>query len=347
MNALKTKLALALTITFVAAGATAEEMVAWRELPALQSLPGGAAVEIKKVDSTVEAALLSQGYRLEPNAKFELFGELSPSEEIAASPNWVAEAIRLPDAHRLSDTKGDGVRVCVLDTGIDASHADLRGKIREQISLIQDEAADDALGHGTHVSSLIVGKPAYGASAPEATLIMIKVFSNKGNGGGDLATIAQGLQTCISRRVDVISLSLGTTKKSQLLESLMEKAQKAGITVVAAAGNSGPSSPVAFPAAYDGVIAVGAVNERLEISQFSSRGPEMKFVAPGVKVKGARSGGGYVEMSGTSMAAPIVAGVVASMKSRRSPRLAAQDLGYASEIQGAGLIDAAGTALEQ
>lgn len=345
------KLVLSAAVLTFTVGAHAEEMVAWRATRNVNLSTGVAQadVQISKVQSGSASAaeFAERGFKLEPNVKFHLMGEVETSSSIdqtvvPLAGSWVAEAMRVPQAHRLPNAKGEGTQVCVVDTGIDSNHTLLRSKIREAISLIPNEDAKDGLGHGTHVASLIAGDPQMGAAAPRAKIISVKVFASSGNGGGDLATISKGIQTCISRKADVINLSLGTVNPTPLLQTLIRQAVSQGIIVVAAAGNS--ANDVSYPAAYPEAIAAGATNQDLSIAEFSARKPYVKLVAPGVKIQGAKAGGGYVSMSGTSMAAGLVSGVAAVAKSRRVSEVKAYDLGLKPEEQGAGMVDALATA---
>lgn len=335
-------------LAFVAT-ANAEELVAWHATRTVNLSTGAseAHVQISKVESgtAAAAALAERGFHLEPNVKFHTMTvavESAGPTPVPLAASWVAEAMHVPQAHQLPNAKGDGAQVCVVDTGVDANHTLLRGKIREAISLIPNEDANDGLGHGTHVASLIAGDAQMGAAAPRAKIISVKVFSASGNAGGDLATISKGIQTCISRKADVINLSLGTTTPTPLLQTLIRQAVGQGTVVVAAAGNS--ANDVSYPAAYPEAIAAGATNQDLSIAEFSARKPYVKLVAPGVKIQGAKAGGGYVSLSGTSMAAALVSGVAAVAKSRHASGVKAYDLGLKPEEQGAGMADALATA---
>ena len=244
--------------------------------------------------------------------------------------------------------QGDGAVVGVIDTGIDATHPDLQGQVVGGVNLVDATTpnawADDE-GHGTHVSGTIAarGQGLFGV-APKAKLYAIKVLDSQGN--GDYSTVIAGIQWAMNHGIKIVNMSLGASEGSDPLHRAVQAAVAAGVTVVAAAGNTGGA--VGFPGAYPEVIAVGACDESNRVAPFSSRGPQVSFIAPGVNILSARMGGGYTTMSGTSMATPHVAGLAAlawslgvrdpkalrAMLSRAARPLA----GVTSDEEGSGMI---------
>jgi subtilisin len=172
----------------------------------------------------------------------------------------------------------------------------------------------------------IIGARANGVGtigvAPEATLYAVKVLD--GNGSGALSWVAAGIDWAVANGMQVINMSLGATVTSQALSDAVAAAQAAGVLVVSAAGNSGCCNTVGYPARLPGSMAVGAVDAADVIASFSSTGPEVDVVAPGVAVRAPVPTGtcalcdpsGYRVLSGTSMATPHVAGVAALLMSR-------------------------------
>ncbi len=226
---------------------------------------------------------------------------------------------------------GTGVKVCVIDTGVDATHPDLNGnKVVAWVDYVNGRTTPyDDHGHGTHVSSTIAGTGAasngqYKGVAYNASLMVAKVLNAQGSGSD--TNIIKGIDWAVQNNAQVISMSLGSTSHDQALDDAVANAVSKGITVVVAAGNSGPgSSTIASPGDSPAAITVGAVDRTDAIASFSSRGPNTDgTVKPDVtnmgvglvaaKATGTNAGKGtqyYLPMSGTSMATPMTAGTVA------------------------------------
>ena len=248
-----------------------------------------------------------------------------------------------------STARGKGIKVAVVDTGVNLSHPDL--KVEGGYNAITDGAsyADDQ-GHGTHVAGTIAALDnAEGVAgvAPQARIFAVKVLS--ANGGGTYGDIIDGIQWCVANSMDIINMSLGAPGGTSALAKAVKAAEKAGIVVVAAAGNGGA---VVFPAGYPEVLAVAASDKGDKAADFSSRGPEVDFIAPGVDIRSTGKGQGYSWKSGTSMASPHLAGLAALAESARGLRglaavrkaleEAATPLPDASaDQQGSGMVDAA------
>nr|ADK62564.1 alkaline protease [Bacillus sp. B001] len=232
---------------------------------------------------------------------------------MAQSIPWGIERIGTPAA-QASGFTGSGVSVAVLDTGIDP-HSDLN--VQGGVSFVPGESgADDGNGHGTHVAGTIAAldndEGVLGV-APEVDLFAVKVLS--ASGSGSISSIAQGLEWAAENNIDVANLSLGSPSPSQTLEQAVNDATDSGVLVVAAAGNSGTSS-LGYPARYDNAMAVGATDQSDSLASFSQYGEGLDLVAPGVGVESTYPGGGYDSLSGTSMAAPHVAGAAALVKQK-------------------------------
>ncbi|WP_081738071.1 S8 family peptidase [Arthrobacter sp. H41] len=250
----------------------------------------------------------------------------APSPSPAQALPWGIDRV---DAEKSwSASRGAGVKVAVIDTGIDRSHPDLVENIAGGVNYVKGRggpgklpdpnAWNDDNGHGTHVAGTIAAPDntiGVVGVAPEADLYGVKVLD--GSGYGYASDVALGIEWSINNGMQVINLSLAEETDVPALRDAVEVADGAGIVVVAAAANSGDSDPstnnVLWPAKYDSVIAVSATDINDSVAGFSSDGAEVESAAPGVNVLSTTRGGGYGTMSGTSMATPHVSGVVASM----------------------------------
>lgn len=264
---------------------------------------------------------------------------------------WGISRVKAPEAWAMS--QGAGVKVCVVDTGIDLDHPDLQTNIVGSFNAITPtKSADDDNGHGTHVAGTIAGlNNAIGVVgvAPQAQLLAVKVLSRTGSGW--LSDIIEGLDWCANNGGKVANLSLGSSSDSQSFHDAVTAAVNAGVTVVAAAGNSGPcANCVGYPARYPEAIAVAAANSSDQAASFSSQGPEVDVIAPGKDVRSTYKGGVYAVMSGTSMATPHVSAAAAlklAQNSALTPAALADALktnadlltGLTAEQQGSGMIN--------
>lgn len=248
-------------------------------------------------------------------------------------------------------SRGTGVKIAVIDTGIDSSHPDLADNVRAGINLINPTLPPkDDYGHGTHVAGIIAAvdnDAGVIGVAPAVHLYPVKALNWRGE--GTLADVLQALDWCVKQRMDVINMSFGIDTPSQALHTAIRRAVQAGCVIVAAAGNDGRSQTVDYPAAYNEVIAVGAADEHDRLAWFSSRGPEVKLVAPGTGVLSTATGNNYLRLDGTSMAAAHVSGAIALLLQvikRTRPGTALQYLlnsvevlpGLSAEEKGVGLI---------
>ncbi len=246
-------------------------------------------------------------------------------------------------------TMGEGAKVAILDTGATFSHPDLSSNYAGGYNAINPELAPiDDHGHGTHVAGTIAAikddKGVVGV-APKATLYGVKVLD--GAGGGSYSSIIAGIEWCVDNDIDVINMSLGGRSSIESFHDAVKIATEKGITIVCAAGND--SGAVNYPAKYAETLGISASTSSDAIAYFSSRGPEIDFVAPGYNVYSTAKDGGYTTMSGTSMACPHVAGLAALAVSlghngledvKTALTKAAVDIGLEVNLQGAGMIEA-------
>ncbi|MFN3301773.1 MAG: S8 family peptidase [Patescibacteria group bacterium] len=213
-------------------------------------------------------------------------------------------------------TTGNGIKVGIIDTGIQLNHPDLANNIKGGYNAINPKkSANDDNGHGTHVAGIVAAIynniGVVGASH-QAWLYAIKVLN--ASGSGYLSDVIEGIEWAINHNLQVINLSLGTSSNVQSFHDAIISAKNAGLVVVAAAGNNGGS--VLYPAAYPETIAVSAIDENNVIASWSNRGPEIDLSAPGVNIYSTYKKSRYATMSGTSMAAPHVTGAVALLLTR-------------------------------
>ncbi|MZP28577.1 S8 family serine peptidase [Heliobacterium undosum] len=221
-------------------------------------------------------------------------------------------------------SKGENIRVAVLDTGIDRAHPDLKENIRGGYNFLDnnDNYADDH-GHGTHVSGIIAGSDngiGIVGVAPKTQLYALKVLDEKGEGGQEHVIAA--IEWALDNGIHLLNLSFGSQKPNAKLRAIMEKANQAGVTFVAAAGNDASKAftkdSIDYPGRWaDLVLTVAAVDRSVKRAPFSSQGPELFLAAPGVNILSTYPLNRYVRLSGTSMAAPHITGAAALLMAER------------------------------
>jgi subtilisin len=219
--------------------------------------------------------------------------------------DWAVSAYGIPALWK--DTQGEGVTVAVIDSGV-APHYALSSAVVDHRNFTTDTEVFDSLGHGTHVAGVIAARegPAQGI-AHKSKILSLKVLGHSGMGSN--ASVATALRHATEAQVDIVCMSLGCSKPNAEVHAAVRSAKEAGIVIVCAAGNDGGA--VNYPAAYPETIAVGAVDRHGGVCEFSSRGKEIVVAAPGQDITSTWLADGYATLSGTSMAAPFVAGVLA------------------------------------
>ncbi len=260
--------------------------------------------------------------------------------QVRAAEQPQLRAIEAPAAWRLS--RGSGVTVAVLDTGVDATAADLAGSVTT--------GPDYTLGadppgyqpphlHGTFIASLIAGHGSGPGDdggvvgvAPAARVLSVRVILDDQEPGLSVYNsnaryanaIDDGIRYATQHGAQVINMSLGTGEATRPMQSALDYAVSHGVLVVASAGNSGHAgpglTPYTYPAGFTGVISVGAVNGAGQRAPFSDQNSSVELSAPGVSIVGAGPDGSYLQASGTSPASAFVAGVAALIRSAY-PRL--------------------------
>jgi subtilisin family serine protease len=258
----------------------------------------------------------------------------APAVDPRRGEQWNLDLIEAGGARPIST--GAGAVVAIVDSGVQADHPDLAGRVGPGYDVVDGDATpQDGDGHGTHVLGIVGAATGNGVGiesvAPAATLMPVRVLDDAG--GGSLDDVVRGIDHARTHGADVINLSLGTevpllaTGGDEAFGAAIRRALAAGIVVVAAAGNNGV--PVCEqPAAADGLLCVGAVDKRRRRSFFSSFGQGLGLVAPGgsgASATGAQVGedilstfprSAFHELAGTSQAAPHVSGVAALLVAR-------------------------------
>jgi len=217
---------------------------------------------------------------------------------------------------------GRGIRLGQIDSGVDVKHAALKGQRVAFRSFHRKGRRPAARVHGTAIAAMLVGRSKWGGLLPGAELKAASMFETKKNGKkvGSAIGLLKSLSWLAKERVHAINLSIaGTDNKT--IRLAFDKARKAGLVLIAAAGNWGRADRPAFPAAYKHVMAVTAVNDRKLIYSHANRGKYIDFAAPGVRIYTAVPGGAK-KMSGTSFATPYVTALLATQVAAGAKRSA-------------------------
>ena len=220
-----------------------------------------------------------------------------------------------------NEEQGDSnrpVHVAVLDSGIEL----LSGiPVNEAINFVEEESdlpyyMNDMTGHGTGVADIIH------QICPQAQLYAVRVLDRENR--GRLSDVVEGIYWCIEHDIDIINMSFGTSKNSIILQEAIQAAEEAGIMMIGSVGNGGVESSVEYPAAYNQVIAVGAVDTHAQRTEESAVGMEVELTAPGEQILTKSMFGLETVSSGTSMAAPHVTGAAASLMQQNVDKDATQ-----------------------
>lgn len=293
--------------------------------PSLPNGHRGARAVVKKLakDRCVALAEIETIVTLASD-RFHSWSDSPPTP--AAAAEWQSQEavtrLGLSRAHRTS--RGAGTVVAVLDTGVDAAHPALAGRLASGWDYVDDDSspvdgpcgcdtngdgvADGAVGHGTYVAGTV------SLVAPSARILPMRVLDSDGQGSA--LAVTDAIQDAVNADVDVISLSFGTDDqdRSQILEDAISNAENAGVLVVAAAGNSGTATEH-YPANLPTVLGVGAMDSgNSKLATFSNYGRWVSVAAVGTSIVGPAPGNGYVRWSGTSVSTPVVAGQAALLR---------------------------------
>ncbi|MGG0643196.1 S8 family serine peptidase [Sporosarcina gallistercoris] len=253
--------------------------------------------------------------RVEPNYERKL--AVAASDPYYRNQWWIPH-VKAPSLWNLSSDQTGSVIVAVIDSGIDRSIPDFKGRIAPGGYNFVDKSSNvnDSLGHGTSVSGIIasVMNNQYGIagiSGPyDVSILPLKTIREDGT--GTVSMNIQAIDYAIQRHVDVINISQGGQTSSEIEKDAIRRAAEAGILIVASAGNDAEKgNPTMYPAAYDEVLSVASINELSQHSYFSTYNAGVDISAPGERIATNHPGGSVVSASGTSFSAPIVAGAAA------------------------------------
>lgn len=300
----------------------------------------------------VEEALDLQLVAVQPGLEEKLIDLLSANPlieyvgpnyiaHIAGEPNdpawwrqWDMQQIGMPSAWE--QAKGDNVVIALIDTGVDAGHPELAGRLLAGYDFANDDSdPQDDNGHGTHVAGILAaaGNNGIGIAgmAWQARILPLKVLDAKGD--GSYFNIIRAIRYAADHGARIINLSLGGSFHDPNLQQAVAYARGKGCLVVAAAGNQGGA--LLYPAAYSETLAVAATDDRQRRPSYSNYGPEVDLAAPGgtqtVGIYSLAPGGGYSTLFGTSMATPHVSGLAALIWSAAPALTADQVAGIMKE----------------
>lgn len=273
-------------------------------------------VRILQVPVKAEARVIAA---LSNNPNFE-FAEpdyianiiLTPNDPFYSAYQWHLPKVSAPTAWDTT-TGSSTVTVAVVDSGVQANHPDLVGRVLPGYDFVNNDSdPSDDNGHGTAVAGVAAAKGNDGigvaGAAWNVAILPVKVMA--ANGSGSHSAIANGINYSADRGARIINLSIGGTSSSRTLQSSVNYANNKGCILVAAAGNNASSTTV-YPAAYSGVTAVSALTQADTLASFSSFGSFVDVSAPGEGITTSWVNGGYVTISGTSFSSPLVAGIAA------------------------------------
>lgn len=225
---------------------------------------------------------------------------------------WNITAFDLPNTWE--KTRGEGVKIGVLDTGCDLDHPDLKKNLLEGKNFVnsKNDPWDDNK-HGTHVCGIISAENndiGVIGVAPKSQIVPIKVLDKHGN--GNLVDVAKGIRWAVDvAKVDLICMSLGAPNPVQEVRKAIQYAISKNVTCFVAAGNAGVTKRIFFPANYPETIAIGSIDQDFNRSKFSNTGDNLDFMAPGSQILSTIPDNWYGVLGGTSMATPFVVGIAA------------------------------------
>ncbi|MDR7317648.1 S8 family peptidase [Brevibacillus nitrificans] len=250
----------------------------------------------------------------EPN--FLLLPNRTPNDPYYTEYQWNLPLIGMEQSWDVSEGSSD-VIVAVVDTGVDMEHPEFEGKLVEGYNVLDgSNKPQDDNGHGTHVSGVIAAKTnnkdGIAGMTWKSKLMPVKAIG--ADGSGSAVDIAQGIYWATDHGADVINLSVGNYTSSAALKEACKYAYDNNVVLVAASGNDASDQP-SYPAAYDEVLSVAAVDHLKERADFSNFGDYVDVAAPGVDIPSTYIYSDYASLSGTSMACPHVAALAALVRS--------------------------------
>lgn len=237
------------------------------------------------------------------------------ARKASGGAQYALAKLNLGNAHTLA--RGRGIPVAVIDTGVDATHPALSKSVGQTYDAVAD-GRTGANDHGTAIAGLIAGQGKVTGVAPEANILAVRSFYMHPQYKRPLTstdTLVKSFDWAFTNGARIFNMSF-TGPYDPLVKAALEAAHKKGIVLVAAAGNGGPKAPPAYPAAYPGVIAITATDQRDRLYAHANRGGYLAAAAPGVDVLVPALKKGYTFSSGTSMAAAHISGLVALLLER-------------------------------
>jgi subtilisin family serine protease len=247
-----------------------------------------------------------------PYVREDVYG-LSPND--AQFLGWEIKKFNIEKQWKIS--QGEGVKIAVIDTGCDLDHVDIKNNLLEGKNFVEkNKDPIDRCGHGTHCAGTIAAENnglGMVGIAPRAKIIPVKALND--NGQGDINNIVNAIKWSSDIGADIISMSLGSKQSLPVLENIIKYAASKGCIMFCAAGNDGPSTDIMYPAKYDNTIAIGAIDQNLNRTNFTCSGDTLDFLAPGHDILSCVPGNKYALMSGTSMSTPFAVGCAALLLS--------------------------------
>ncbi|MFH0070877.1 S8 family peptidase [Peribacillus sp. NPDC056705] len=295
----------------------------WSRLTGRGSLPGS--IRISPLTHTIIAPV-AHTTKLEQEFRHDLMVEEDHQLHILAIQGsvgtltgvpWGIKQIKAPQAWSIST--GHRIKIAVIDTGVDFTHPDLKYSLTRGINLVhRNMPPHDDNGHGTHISGTIAAANSTQGMigvAPRSVVYPVKAFDQ--NGSAFVSDIILAIDWCVRADIDIINMSFGMQTRSRALLDIVNKANQAGVIIVASSGNDGKRRTADYPARYPQTISVGATDRNRRIPAFSNRGQFVDIYAPGDKIVSAWLHNKYHEMSGTSMATSHVSGAIALLLAQK------------------------------
>jgi subtilisin family serine protease len=271
----------------------------------------------QRTAATVAAALAADPRvsGAQPNWRYRVIQGARNQASASASLQYASVKLGLADAHVIA--RGRGVKVAVIDSGIDRSHPALAGAISRSFNAAGNRGKEIG-SHGTAIAGILKAQGLLKGVAPAAKLLAVRAFFSNGAGGEEqssTAIIMRALDWAVRHEARIVNMSFAGPHDAAV-EEAVTAARKRGVILIAAAGNGGPDAAPAFPAAYQDVIAVTATDTQDRLYGKANRGPYIDVAAPGVDIFVVAPARAYRHSSGTSLAAAHVSGIVALLLER-------------------------------